>query len=101
VAGLRVARLAPAFLAAPDLVTGLASGDRLTALARLADAGADLALGQRLFVRARGVAAVGPQLQRLDAGLLERVEQRQQIALLVLVAGRKQDRQRQAATLDR
>lgn len=101
VAGLRVARFASALLAAPDLVAGLVSGDRLAAFARLADAGADLPLGQRLFVRGRGVAAVGQQLLGLDAGLGQGVEQRQQVALLVLVAGREQDRQRQAAAFDR
>jgi len=71
---LWVAGFQPSLFAAPDLVGGLVGRDRLAALARLADAGADLALGERLLVRARGVAAVGPQFARVDAGVGERVE---------------------------
>jgi hypothetical protein len=52
-------------------------------------------------VRARGVAAVSPQLLGLDAGIREQIEQRQQVAPLVLVASPKQDCERQPARLDR
>jgi hypothetical protein len=86
--------------AAPHLAHGLAGRDRLAGLARLADPGIDLALAQCLLVRARGVAAVGPQLARLDAGLGERVEQRQQVPPLVLVSGPEQDLERDPARLD-
>jgi hypothetical protein len=40
------------------------------------------------------------QLERPDLALGEQVEQRQQVALLVLVAGREQDLQRQPAGVD-
>jgi hypothetical protein len=77
VAGVGVGDFEASLLAAPDLAHGEVVGDRLAAFARLADVGADPALGQRLFVGVRGVAAVGPQLVWLDAGLGERVEQRE------------------------
>jgi len=99
-AGLRVARLQPPLLAPPDLVGSLPGRDRLGGLAPPADAGADPALGERPLVRLRGVAAVGPELERMDPGRGERVEQRQQVALLVLVAGPEADRQRQPAGVD-
>jgi hypothetical protein len=51
-------------------------------------------------VRARGVAAVGPQLARPDPSLGERVHKRQQVALLVLVAGPEPDRERQPTRVD-
>jgi hypothetical protein len=86
--------------AAPHLALWPPGGDRLAAFAGLADAGADLPLGQRPLVRAGGVAAVGPQLARLDPQVGERVEQRQQVTLLVLVSGREPDRERFAGRLD-
>jgi hypothetical protein len=97
---LRVGDLQVALLAARDLAHRRAGGDRLAAAARLADAGADLALGQRPLVRAGGVAAVGPQLGGADPALGELVEQRQQVAALVLVAGAELDRKRQPARVD-
>jgi hypothetical protein len=51
-------------------------------------------------VRGRGVAAVGPELGRADPAPLEFVEQRQQVAALVLVAGAELDRERQPAGVD-
>ena len=99
-AGLRVARLQPPLLPPPDLVGRLPRRDRLTAAARLGDPRPDPALGQRLFVRARGVAAVCPQLLGVDPDLRQPLEQRQQVALLVLVAGADQDRERQPAGVD-
>jgi hypothetical protein len=86
--------------AAPHFAYGLAGGDRLASFARLADPRPDLAVGEGLFVRARGVAAVGPQLGRVDAGLRERIDQRQQVPLLVLVPGSDLDRERQPAAVD-
>lgn len=99
--GLRVERLQPSLLAAPDLAPALCGRDRIAGPARLADAGADLALGQALLERARGIAAVGPQLARVDAGRGQLVEQRQQVAPLVFVAGREPDRERLSARVDR
>jgi hypothetical protein len=100
VTGLWVARLQPPLLAAPDLIGLPAGWNRLGGLAPLADAGADPPLRQRLFVRARGVAAVGPELAGTDLGLGEQVEQRQQVALLVLVARPQADGERQPAGVD-
>jgi hypothetical protein len=99
-AGLRVARLQPPLLSPPDLVARLSGRDRLPALARLGDPGADPPLGQRPLVRTRGVASVCPQLPRMDAGVREPLEQRQQVALLVFVPGRERDRERQPAGID-
>jgi hypothetical protein len=99
-AGLRIARLQPPLLSAPDLPCRRAGRDRLPGPAGLADAGADPALGQRPLVRARGIAAVGPELARMDPGRGQAVQQRQQVAALVLVAGRERDRERQPARID-
>jgi hypothetical protein len=99
-AGLRVARLQPPPLPPPDLVASLPGRDRLPALARLGDPGADPPLGQRPLVSARGVAAVGPELLGMDPGLREPLEQRQQVALLVFVPGRERDLERQPAGID-
>ena len=83
--------------AAPDLARLRAGGDRLPFATWAADAGADAALGERLFVAQRVVAAVAVQLDRPDFAFGEQVEQRQQVAPLVLVAGREQDLERQPA----
>jgi len=99
-AGLRIARLQPPLLSPPDLVARLSGRDRLPGPAGLADAGADPALGKRPLVRARGIAAVGPELARMDPGRGETLQQRQQVAPLVLVAGRERDRERQPARID-
>jgi hypothetical protein len=72
----------------------------LSGAAGLADARLDLALAQGLFERARGVATVGPELLRLDAAREQPVQQRQQVALLVLVAGRQAQGQRGALGVD-
>jgi hypothetical protein len=100
VTGLRVGCLQPPLLAAPDLADLAARRDRLAAPARLADPGADPELGERPLVRARGIAAVGPELARMDPDRGQPLEQRQQVAPLVLVAGPERDRQRQPACLD-
>jgi hypothetical protein len=99
-AGLRIARLQPPLLPPPDLVASLSGRDRLPGPAGLADAGADPAFGQRLLVRARGVAAVGPELARMDPDRGQALQQRQQVAPLVLVAGRERDLERQPARVD-
>jgi hypothetical protein len=99
-AGLGIVRLQPPLLPPQDLVASLPGRDRLPGPAGLADAGADLALGQRPLVRARGIAAVGPELARMDPGRGEALQQRQQVAPLVLVAGRERDRERQPARID-
>jgi hypothetical protein len=97
---LRVAGFDASFFAAPDLATAELGWDRVAGSAWLADARLDLPLLQRLLVRARGVAAVGPQLSRLDTRLGEPVKQRQQVALLVLVSGPEQDLQGEPARFD-
>jgi hypothetical protein len=93
----RVGSFEPSLLAAPDLACRRAGGDRLARAARLADARLDLALAQGLLDRARGIGAVGPELTRVDAALGEGIEQREQVALLVLVSGREPDRERRPA----
>jgi len=61
----------------------------------------DRALPQLLAQRLGVVAAVGPQLARAQPASEQLVHQRQQLALLVLVAGRQPDRQRRAGRVDR
>jgi len=51
-------------------------------------------------VHTRGIAAVGPELVRVDPSRRQQIEQRQQVALLVLVAGPEADRERQPAGVD-
>ena len=94
VAGLRVGGFQPAFLAAPDLAGLGACGDRLAAPARLADAGLDPPLADRLLEFGGGIAAVGPALRGQDPACGERVEQRQRVAPLVFAAARQPDRER-------
>jgi hypothetical protein len=48
-----------------------------------------------------GIAAVGPEFVRCDAGFLQLVEQRDQVAALVLVSGAEQDLQWQPARVGR
>src|SRR2546425_426106 len=62
--------------------------------------GLELPLLQRLSGRAGGVAAVAPQLTRLDASFGEAVEHGQQLAPLVLFPGPEQDREGDPARLD-
>jgi hypothetical protein len=87
VAGVGVGRFLVALAAAPQLAGGDAVGDRLAALAALADLRLDPALAQALTERGGVVAAVCPQLGRLDPALEQLVDEWQQVALLVLVAG--------------
>lgn len=72
----------------------------MAAAAGLADPRFDAALAQLLFERAGVVAAIGPQLGRLDATLGERVHERQQVPALVLVTGRDPHLERQPASRD-
>jgi hypothetical protein len=60
VAGLGVAGFDASLFAAPDFAAALAGRDRVAGAAWLADARADPALGESLFERAGGVAAVCP-----------------------------------------
>src|SRR5204862_6020970 len=99
-AGLGIRRLQPAPLAPPDLPGRRSGRDRLPGPTRLADPRADPARSQRLLVRGRGVAAVGPKLARPQPLSLQLVQQRQQVAALVLVAGAELDRERLAAGVD-
>src|SRR6266480_6900836 len=100
VASLRVTCLQPPPLAPPDLPRRRPGRDRLARPPRFADPRLDRPLAQCPLERRRGVAAVGPELARTDAGLGERVEQRDQVALLVLVAGREPDGERVAERVD-
>jgi hypothetical protein len=75
-------------------------GDRLAGSARLADLGADAARGELGCVPFGGVAAVGPELVGDDACVRELVQQRDQVALFVVVAGAEQDVERQPARVD-
>ncbi len=95
-AGLPIARFGPSFLATPDLVSGLAGGDRFVRTAALADSRFDLALAQRLRERLGVVAAVCPQFGGPQRALEQRVDQRQQVSLLVFVAGGEPHLEREA-----
>ena len=98
--GLWVAGFDASLFAAPDFAAALSWWDRVAGPSWLADPRSDPALAERLLVRAGGVAAVGPELVRLDADFGERVEQWQQVAPLVLVSGAEQDLERDPARLD-
>jgi len=100
VASLRVTCLQPPPLAPPDLARRRPGRDRLARSTRFADPRLDRSLAQCPLERRRGVAAVGPELARTDAGLGERVDERNQVALLVLVAGRQPDGERVAERVD-
>jgi hypothetical protein len=100
VAGVGVGGFQPPVFAAPDFADGDARGDRLAGSAGLADPGVDPQLGQGVFVFAGGVAAVGPELARVEAGYEQPFEQGQQVALLVLFAGAEQDVERQSVRFD-
>ena len=99
-AGLRVAGLQPPFLAAPDLLDWLAGGDRLPGPAGLADPRLDPPVAECSFELSGGIATVGPQLAGVDALGGELVEQGEQVALLVLVAGREPNGERSAFRVD-
>ena len=87
VACLPVGGLETSPLAAPDDARRRPCRDLLAGLAPLTDARLDLPLTQRLLERLRGIAAVGPHFGRSDPPSRERVDERQQVPLFVLVAG--------------
>jgi hypothetical protein len=91
---LRVGGAESPAAAAPDLTGRCAQRRRLAGAARFADPGLDLACAQLLLELGGGVAAVGPQLVRFDPALEQLIDQRQQVAALVLVAGAHADRER-------
>lgn len=88
-AGLRVGCFQSPSSAAPDLADGEAFGERFAWAASFADLRLDRPREQRFQERLGGVAAIGPQLVGMDPALGERVDQRQQVPLLVLVSGRE------------
>jgi hypothetical protein len=99
VAAVRVGRFRLAFTAAPDFAG--AGGCGLAGAAASADPWLDLAGAYSLALPVGVVAAVGPQLVWPPLVAFEElVEQRQQVPLLVLVAGRQADRQGRAAPVD-
>ena len=100
VACLWVTGFDASFFAAPDFAAALSVWDRVTGAAWLADARLDLPLGESLFERGGGVAAVCPELVGLDAGGGELVDERQQVAAFVFVAGGEPDRERFAGRVD-
>jgi hypothetical protein len=100
VAGLRVAGFDTSFFAAPDFAADLFGRDRVAGSAWLADPRLDLALGESLLERGGGVATVCPELVGVDAGGGELVEQWQQVAAFVFVAGGEPDRERLAGRVD-
>lgn len=83
----RVGCTEDAFSAAEHLAGGCAGGDLVARASAPADTRFDPAFAQLAFELARVVAAVGPQLAGLDAAFAQRVDERQQMPALVLVAG--------------
>lgn len=100
VAGLWVAGFEASLFAAPDFAALLSGWDRVACSPWLADARLDLPLCESLLERFGGVAAVCPELVGVDAGGGELVEQWQQVAAFVFVAGGEPDRERLAALVD-
>ena len=97
---LRVGALDPVAPAPPDLAGRRAGRDRFALAARAADPRRDPAPAQLRLQLGRGVAAVGPELGRPQAALEQLIDERQQLAPLVLVGGPDPDRERGAARLD-
>ena len=81
-------RVFGAWFVAPDFADRCAGGGRFVGPAWFADPRHD-PRSRSAARRLGGLAAVGPQLARLDAVLEERIEERQQVSALVLVAGRR------------
>lgn len=100
VACLWVACFDASFFAVPDFAAALSVGDRVACSSWLADARLDLPLGESLLERAGGVAAVCPELVGVDAGGGELVDERQQVAAFVFVAGCEPDREWLAGRVD-
>ena len=89
VARLGVACFELSFFAAPDFSGWCVGRDRLAGSAWFADPWFDLAFAECGVDCLRGVAAVGPEFVWADAACDQLVDQRQQVALLVFVAGRE------------
>ena len=96
VAGVRVTCFGCAFLAAPDLASDLVGGGWLVGPAASAEPRFDRAVAEGLLERERVVATVGPHLAGDEAPPDQRVDERQQMAALVLVAGRQPHLKRNA-----
>jgi hypothetical protein len=87
VACLGVACFELSSFAAPDLSGWCSGRDRFVGSSWFADSRFDLAFAQGGVDRLGGVAAVGPEFVRADAACDQFVDERQQVASLVLVAG--------------
>jgi hypothetical protein len=97
---LRVGALEPLAPAPPDLAGRRAGRDRFAFAAGAADPRGDPALLELRLQLGGGVAAVGPELGGPQAALEQLVDERQQLAALVLVGGPDPDREGGAARLD-
>lgn len=100
VAGVRVAAADVVFSAACFRVSGLAGRERVAVAAASADLGCHAALFDLVAKRVAAVAAVGPDLCWLVAGLGERVDQWQQMRTFVFVAGPEAYLERPAVRVD-
>jgi hypothetical protein len=97
---LRVGALDPLAPAPPDDAGRRPRRDRLALAARAADPRRDPAPAQLRLQLGRGVAAVCPQLGGAEAAGEQLVDERQQVAPLVLVARPGPDREGRAARVD-
>jgi hypothetical protein len=82
-----VGGLEASFLSAPDFAGRGAGRDRLPGSAGFADPRLDLQLAERFFEFASGVSTVGPQLAGMQTLACQHLDQGQQVAAFVLVAG--------------
>jgi hypothetical protein len=96
----RVGALRPLSSAPPDLAGRRARRDRFALAARAADPRRDPAPAQLRIELGRGVAAVCPELGGLQAAGEQLVDERQQLAALVLVGRADPDREGRAACVD-
>lgn len=83
----------------PDLPALRPGRDRISCPTPLGDVWSDTPLAQGLSQISGVIASVSPQLARMDAARLERIDERQEMAALVLVTGGQPDRKRQAASV--
>jgi len=100
VAPLRVGALRPPSPAPPDLAGRRAGRDRFAFSARPAYLRRDPAPAQLSLQLGRGIAAVCPQLGGAEPALEQLVDERQQVAPLVLVGRPDPDREGGAARVD-
>jgi hypothetical protein len=99
--GVAIGPLQRSLAAPPDLAGRLSGHRRLPAQASPADPRLDRAGEQFLFEPLRVIATVGPQLAGLETALDQRVDQREQIPALVLVAGAETNLEWLAGRIDR